>query len=136
VDKLKKDRDKKIEEILDELLPEAFAVVKGNGASLQRKKEIVSTATQRDRDYSVEKEYIRIVPGTPDGDGDKSIYKNSWIAGGTEITWNMVHYDVQLVVAWCSTREKLRRWQPVKERHWSPRSPLISTLSLAKECIS
>src|SRR6266487_781418 len=90
VDKLKKDRDKKIEEVLDEILPEAFAVVKETARRFKENKEIISTATQMDRDFSVEKEYIRI-------DGDKSIYKNSWIAGGTEITWNMVHYDVQLV---------------------------------------
>src|SRR4030095_15480706 len=97
VDKLKKDRDKKIEEILDEILPEAFAVVKETARRFKENKEIVSTATQMDRDLSVEREYVRIVPGTPDGDGDKAIYKNSWIAGGTEITWNMLHYDVQLV---------------------------------------
>ena len=90
VDKLKKDRDKKIEEVLLELLPEAFAVVKETAKRFKENKEIISTATDLDRDLSVKKEYIKI-------DGDKSIYKNSWIAGGTEITWNMVHYDVQLV---------------------------------------
>ncbi len=90
VDKLKKDRDKQIEEVLSELLPEAFAVVKETARRFKENKEIISTATQLDRDLSVEKEYIRI-------DGDKSIFKNSWIAGGTEITWNMVHYDVQLI---------------------------------------
>ncbi len=90
VDKLKKDRDKKIEEVLLELLPEAFAVVKETAKRFKENKEIISTATELDRDLSVEKEYIRI-------EGDRSIYKNSWIAGGTEITWNMVHYDVQLV---------------------------------------
>src|SRR5438045_5598442 len=90
VDKLKKDRDKKIEEILLEILPEAFAVVKETARRFKENKEIISTATQLDRDLSVEKEYIRI-------EGDQSIYKNSWIAGGTEITWNMVHYDVQLI---------------------------------------
>jgi preprotein translocase subunit SecA len=90
VDKLKKDRDKKIEEILLEILPEAFAVVKETARRFKENKEIISTATQLDRDLSVEKEYIRI-------EGDQSIYKNSWIAGGTEIIWNMVHYDVQLI---------------------------------------
>src|SRR6476659_8873766 len=90
VDKLKKDRDKKIEEALDEILPEAFAVVKETAKRFKENKEIISTATQLDRDLSVEKEYIRI-------ENDQSIYKNSWIAGGTEITWNMVHYAVQLV---------------------------------------
>src|SRR5438045_3984061 len=90
VDKLKKDRDKKIEEALDEILPEAFAVVKETARRFKENKEIVSTATQLDRDLSVIKDYVRI-------EGDKSIFKNSWLAGGTEITWNMVHYDVQLI---------------------------------------
>src|SRR6476620_2369890 len=90
VDKLKKDRDKKIEEILLEILPEAFAVVKETARRFKENKEIISTATQLDRDLSVEKEYLRI-------ENDQSIYKNSWIAGGTEITWNMLHYDVQLI---------------------------------------
>ena len=90
VDKLKKDRDKKIEEALDEILPEAYAVVKETAKRFKENQEIISTATQLDRDFSVEKNYVTI-------DGDKAIYKNSWTAGGTEITWNMVHYDVQLI---------------------------------------
>src|SRR5260221_14235815 len=90
VDKLKKDRDKKIEEALLEILPEAFAVVKETARRFKENTEIISTPTQLDRDLSVQKGYITI-------DGDKSIFKNSWIAGGTEITWNMVHYDVQLI---------------------------------------
>ena len=90
IDALKKDRDKKIEEILDVLLPEAFAVVKETARRFKETEELVSTATQLDRDLSVKKDYIRI-------EGDKSIYKNSWTAGGNLITWNMVHYDVQLI---------------------------------------
>ncbi len=90
VDKLKKDRDKKIEEVLEELLPEAFAVVKQTARRFKESTEIVSTATEMDRDLSVKKKEIII-------EGDKSIYKNTWIAGGTEVTWNMLHYDVQLI---------------------------------------
>jgi preprotein translocase subunit SecA len=90
VDKLKKDRDKQIEEILNELIPEAFAVVKETARRFKENAEIVSTATQLDRDLSVKKEYVRI-------EGDKSIFSNTWIAGGNSITWNMVHYDVQLI---------------------------------------
>jgi len=90
VDKLKKDRDKKIEEILDEILPEAFAVVKETARRFKENTEIISTATQLDRDLSVKKNYITI-------DGDKSVYKNSWTAAGGQITWNMLHYDVQLI---------------------------------------
>ena len=90
VDKLKKERDKKIEEILNEILPEAFAVIKETARRFKENEEVVSTATDLDRDFSVKKEYITI-------DGDKAIYKNKWTAGGTEVTWNMVHYDVQLI---------------------------------------
>src|SRR5687768_4524533 len=90
VDKLKKERDKKIEEILKEILPEAFAVVKEAARRFKENTELVSTATQLDRDLSVKKDYISI-------DGDKAIYKNSWTAAGGEVTWNMVHYDVQLI---------------------------------------
>ena len=90
VDKLKKERDKKIEEILDEILPEAFAVIKETARRFKENEEVISTATDLDRDFSVKKEYITI-------DGDLAIYKNKWTAGGTEVTWNMVHYDVQLI---------------------------------------
>lgn len=90
VDKLKKDRDKKIEEILDEILPEAFAVVKETARRFKDNPEIISTATQLDRDLSVKKDYIKI-------EGDKAIYQHSWTAAGGQVTWNMVHYDVQLI---------------------------------------
>ncbi len=90
IDELKKDRDKKIEEILLEILPEAFAVVKETARRFSQNTELVSTATQLDRDLSVTKNYIKI-------NGDKSVFQNSWTAGGSTITWNMVHYDVQLI---------------------------------------
>lgn len=90
VDKLKKDRDKQIEEVLKEIQPEAFAVVKETARRFKENTELVSTATQLDRDLSVKKDYIRI-------EGDKAIYKNTWSAAGIEVTWNMVHYDVQLI---------------------------------------
>ncbi|MGZ8545307.1 MAG: preprotein translocase subunit SecA, partial [Flavisolibacter sp.] len=90
VDKLKKDRDQKIEEILKVILPEAFAVVKETARRFRENTELVSTATQMDRDFSVTKNHITI-------EGDKSIYKNTWTAAGGQVTWNMVHYDVQLI---------------------------------------
>ena len=90
VDKLKKDRDKKIEEALEEILPEAFAVVKETARRFKENTELVSTATQMDRDLSVQKDYVRI-------DGDKSIFNNTWTAAGGAVTWNMMHYDVQLI---------------------------------------
>ncbi|MBW0161225.1 MAG: preprotein translocase subunit SecA, partial [Sediminibacterium sp.] len=90
VDKLKKERDKKIEEILAQIQPEAFAVVKETSRRFKENPEMVSTATPLDRELSVKKEHIRI-------EGDKSIFKNTWIAAGGSVTWNMVHYDVQLI---------------------------------------
>ncbi len=90
VDKLKKERDKQIEVILDQILPEAFAVVKETARRLKENTELVSTATQLDRDLSVTKEYVKI-------NGDQSIFQNTWTAAGGKVTWNMVHYDVQLL---------------------------------------
>lgn len=90
VDKLKKERDKKIEEVLNDLLPEAFAVVKETARRFKENTEIVSSATQLDRDLSVKKNYITI-------QDDKSIFQNTWSAAGGQVTWNMVHYDVQLI---------------------------------------
>lgn len=90
VDKLKKDRDKKIEEILAEIHAEAFAVVKETAKRFKENTELVATATELDRDLSVKKDYVRI-------EDDKSIFKNSWTAAGGQITWNMLHYDVQLI---------------------------------------
>jgi preprotein translocase subunit SecA len=90
VDKLKKNRDQKIEEVLKEILPEAFAVVKETARRFKENTEIVSSATDLDRDLSVVKDYITIKDG-------QSIFRNSWTAGGGQVTWNMVHYDVQLI---------------------------------------
>ena len=90
VDKLKKDRDKKIEEALKQILPEAFAVVKETSRRFKENTELISTATQLDRDLSVKKDYVKI-------NGDKCTFRNTWTAGGGAVTWNMVHYDVQLI---------------------------------------
>ncbi len=90
IDGLKKDRDKKIEEILAELLPEAFAVIKEASRRFKENTQLESSATELDKTLAVKKDYIRI-------EGDKSIFLNSWKAAGGDVTWNMVHYDVQLI---------------------------------------
>jgi preprotein translocase subunit SecA len=91
IDKLIKERDKKIEEVLKQILPEAFAVVKETARRLKEANgTITAKATELDRQLAVKKDYVTI-------EGDKVTWKNSWIAGGTEVTWNMVHYDVQLI---------------------------------------
>ncbi|MDP4248810.1 MAG: preprotein translocase subunit SecA [Bacteroidota bacterium] len=90
IDSLKKKRDDLIEEVLDTLLPEAFAVVKETARRFKENTKLVSTATDHDRDLSIQKDYVLI-------EGDKAIFSNTWTAAGGVITWNMIHYDVQLI---------------------------------------
>ncbi|HSN61523.1 MAG TPA: hypothetical protein VLR49_11345, partial [Ferruginibacter sp.] len=90
VDEHKKDRDKKIEEVLKEILPEAFAVVKETSRRFKENELLVVTATELDRELAVKQDHISIV-------GEEAHYKNTWTAGGGTVTWNMVHYDVQLI---------------------------------------
>ena len=90
IDALKKDRDKKIEEALKEILPEAFAVVKETARRFKENATLESSVTDLDREFSIKKPYVKI-------EGDKTIFANNWPAGGNIVTWNMVHYDVQLI---------------------------------------
>ncbi len=90
VDTLGKDRDTELEKVLLEILPEAFAVVKETSRRLSENEFLEVTATQHDRDYAARKSNVKIV-------GDKAIWANRWDAAGTEVVWNMVHYDVQLI---------------------------------------
>jgi len=89
-DKLVKDEDDAIEACLTEILPEAFAIVKSTARRLKENETIEVTANQFDRDISVNHDFVTI-------EGDKAIYRNTWVAGGNEVTWDMVHYDVQLI---------------------------------------
>ncbi|MFM7824010.1 MAG: preprotein translocase subunit SecA, partial [Bacteroidota bacterium] len=90
IDELKKEENRKIEEMLMEILPEAFAVVRETGRRLTASSEIKVLATEHDRKLAVSKKHVRI-------EGDHAIYSNTWIAAGNQVTWNMVHYDVQLI---------------------------------------
>ena len=90
VDTLKKDRDQEIEVALENILPEAFAVVKESSRRFKENTEIVATATDLDRELSIYAEHITI-------NGEQSIFQNSWAAAGSKVTWNMLHYDVQLI---------------------------------------
>ncbi|TCD10799.1 preprotein translocase subunit SecA [Pedobacter frigidisoli] len=90
VDALGKDRDAELEKVLLEILPEAFAVVKETSRRLSENDFLEVTATQFDRDYAARKNNVKIV-------GDKAHWANKWDAAGTEVAWNMVHYDVQLI---------------------------------------
>ena len=89
-DKLVKKVDETIEKVLEEILPEAFAIMKSTARRFKENPEIMVKATQFDRNLSTTKEFVRI-------EGDYAIWQNHWMAGGNEITWDMVHYDVQLI---------------------------------------
>ena len=89
-DKLVKDEDEAIEKCLTEILPEAFSIVKSTARRFKENQTIVVNATQFDRDLSIGHDFVHI-------DGDKAVWQNHWVAGGNEITWDMVHYDVQLI---------------------------------------
>ena len=89
IDKLEKEILECYEKALDEVLPVAFSIVKETAKRFSENEEIVVTATEFDRHLAATKDFVRI-------EDDKAIYQNHWLAGGAEVTWNMVHYDVQL----------------------------------------
>ncbi|OFX32409.1 MAG: preprotein translocase subunit SecA [Bacteroidetes bacterium GWA2_32_17] len=90
IDKLKKEVNNKIEEVLLEVLPEAFAIVKDTARRFIENERIEVTATEHDRNLAAQRSSIII-------ESSKAIWLNTWLAGGNEITWDMVHYDVQLI---------------------------------------
>ncbi len=92
VDDMRKERDKALEEVLLDILPEAFAVVRETARRFTENEEVVVTATEHDRALAArpDKTYVRI-------EGDRAVWKNRWVAAGGDIVWNMVHYDVQLI---------------------------------------
>ena len=89
-DKLVKKVDEKIEEALDQILPDAFAIMKSTARRFKENETIRVKATDFDRDLSTTKEFVTI-------EGDYAVWQNHWMAGGNEVTWDMVHYDVQLI---------------------------------------
>ena len=90
VEHLEKQSYKKTQEVLDHILPEAFAVMKETARRFKENEIVEVTATQMDRDIAAYRESVEIV-------GDKALYHNSWLAGGNMIKWDMCHYDVQLI---------------------------------------
>ena len=89
-EKLVKDEDEAIEKALMEILPEAFAIVKSTARRFAQNPEIRVKANDFDRALSVDHEFVHI-------EGDEAVYQNHWVAGGNDLKWDMVHYDVQLV---------------------------------------
>jgi preprotein translocase subunit SecA len=90
IDQLEKVVYEKTQKTLDEILPEAFSVIKETARRFKENEEVIVTASQMDRDLAARYDHVNII-------GDKAHFKNQWMAGGTMITWDMVHYDVQLI---------------------------------------
>jgi len=90
IDELEKSRDEKLEEILDQLLPEAFAVIKETARRFTENEQLTATASENDRNLAAVKEHINI-------QGSDVVYNTSWDAAGVIVNWNMIHYDVQLI---------------------------------------
>ena len=90
IDKLKKEVDQQLEVILEKLLPEAFAVVKETAKRFAENDTVEVTASDSDRALAdANKDFVSV-------NGDKAIWETSWNAFGTQVEWNMIHYDVQL----------------------------------------
>ncbi len=89
IDKLEKEITEKYEKVLEEILPEAFAIMKDTARRFTEDKEIIVTANDFDRYLATKHDFVTIAD-------DKAHYKNEWMAGGNLIKWDMVHYDVQL----------------------------------------
>ncbi len=90
IDALEKEAYEISEKVLMEILPEAFAVVKETARRFKENSTITVTSTEKDRELSATKPYITLV-------GDQTNWANTWNAAGKEITWDMIHYDVQLI---------------------------------------
>ncbi len=90
IDKLEKEIDDKYEEILNEVLPEVFSIIKDTARRFTENETLEVTAKDFDRDLAAEYDNVEIR-------GEKAVWHNTWMAGGNEVTWDMVHYDVQLI---------------------------------------
>ncbi len=90
IDSLEEERDEKLEEVLNQILPEAFAVVKETARRFTENDIITASATEYDRDLAAIKPHINIK-------NDEVVYDTTWDAAGQEVSWNMIHYDVQLI---------------------------------------
>ncbi len=90
IDKLEKDRDEELEVVLEQILPEAFAVIKETARRFKDNDELTASATEYDRDLAASKEHISIK-------GSDVVWQTKWQAAGAEVNWNMLHYDVQII---------------------------------------
>ncbi len=123
IDKLKEEVYKLSENTLNEILPEAFGVVKETAKRFVENETLNVKATEFDRELSGKKDYVSL-------DGDNATWKNSWDAAGKEVTWDMVHYDVQLIGGIALHQGK------IAEMHTGEGKTLVATLPLYLNALS
>nr|HCX76293.1 preprotein translocase subunit SecA [Algoriphagus sp.] len=90
IEQVEKERDESLEEVLEKVMPQAFAIVKETARRFKENGQLTVTATLKDKELAATKKNVEI-------DADKAIWHNSWLAAGNEVVWDMVHYDVQLI---------------------------------------
>ncbi len=90
IDDFEEERNERLEEVLEEILPEAFALIKTTARRFKENETIEVVATENDKALAMQKDHISIK-------GDRAIYQNEWDAAGGTVKWNMIHYDVQLI---------------------------------------
>ncbi|PKB43942.1 protein translocase subunit secA [Cellulophaga sp. RHA19] len=115
IDRLKEEVYKTLENSLTDLLPEAFAVVKETAKRFTNNTTLTVTATEYDRQLSGIKDYVSL-------EGDKAVWQNSWDAAGKQVTWDMIHYDVQLIGGIALHQGK------IAEMHTGEGKTLVATL--------
>ncbi|GFR86922.1 protein translocase subunit SecA [Elysia marginata] len=123
IDELQERLYQKTEDSLNQILPEAFAIVKETAKRFRENKEISVTATASDREVSATKDYVSL-------NGEQAIWKNSWNASGKEVVWDMVHYDVQLVGGIALHKGKIAEMQTGEGK------TLVATLPLYLNALS
>ena len=109
IDETTKRIDDRIEDKLDEILPEAFAIMKDTARRFAQNDTIVVTANDFDRELAATKDFVTI-------EGDKAVYANHWMAGGNDMKWDMIHYDCQLFGGVVLTRSKKSPAKKLGER--------------------
>lgn len=123
IDRLKEEAYKISEATLNDILPEAFAVIKETAKRFVANETLSVTATEFDRKLSGEKEYVSL-------DGEQAIWQNSWDAAGKAVTWDMVHYDVQLIGGIALHQGK------IAEMHTGEGKTLVATLPMYLNALS
>ncbi|MCL6265302.1 preprotein translocase subunit SecA [Flagellimonas myxillae] len=123
IDKLNEEAYKISEKTLNNILPEAFAVVKETAKRFAKNETLTVTATEFDRSLSGSKDYVTL-------EGDSTVWKNSWDAAGKEVTWDMIHYDVQLIGGICLHQGKIAEMQTGEGK------TLVATLPLYLNALS